>query len=117
MITRITREEAVDLLYGLIGTGMFHDEINDALEDIAKNISAEDDGLHIWGAPAEDVVTLYTSVREDLITDAIREENDRLYALYKYEPSLFEQDMLGESEEELSDETGDRTHEDLREEE
>ena len=64
----ITREEATDVLYGLLGTGILDQKIEDSVEEIAMIISHEkDDNLSLWGADDE-AVDLFVAKREDLIT-------------------------------------------------
>ena len=63
----ITREQAVEVLYMLINSGILDVHFDESLQEIANCIEAEEElGLHIWGAPSEDVSILYTSKRTDL---------------------------------------------------
>ena len=104
----ITREEAVQFLYRVMDSELISEEAELNLQEIANCIDGENDSLHLWGVPDKDVQTLYTSVREDLITDAYKAELDRLYQLYRFYPSKFEEDELiaeqdGEDDEQRDD--------------
>lgn len=62
----ITREEAKELMYDLINSGILSDEIETKLQDVANAIEYEQYGLHMWGASDEDVYTLAVSMRTDI---------------------------------------------------
>lgn len=101
----ISREDATEILDILIGSELLSDDINGALHDILVAIAAEDDGLHIWGIPDDDVMDLYTKSREEFITDTFKEHVDALYKAYRYTPSKHEQEIV---DEELAEEIGEQ---------
>lgn len=98
----ITREEAVETLYGLINSNVLDEELCDSIENIANCISAERDGLHLWNADDEEVAELYTSVRDNTPdAEAHMELCNKLYAKYCFGPSKVEMpDFMAGSEEE-----------------
>ena len=58
----ISREDACRTLIELVNSGIFSDEISDALEEIRLCIEAEQDrNIFLWGAKEEDWAELYTS--------------------------------------------------------
>lgn len=87
----IERDDAVRLLYSVINSGIVHDDLANALEEVAQCIAAENDGLHVWGVNSDDVAELYTSVRTD--TDEYKAHCDlcdELYQRYHFVPSEYE---------------------------
>ena len=79
----ITREEATDVLYSLLGAGILDQKIEDSVEEIAMIIGHEkDDNLSLWGADDE-AVDLFIAKREDLITPEWEAHLKELYEKYK----------------------------------
>ena len=66
----ITREEAVDVIYGLINGQLIEEELDEETEnlltDIAQCIEAEKIGIHAWGMDDKEWVFLHTAFRTDL---------------------------------------------------
>lgn len=101
----IERGNAIEFLLNMVNSGIMSDNINSALQDIANCIVGEEDGLHLWGAPDEDVATMYTEASEEALTKEFKEKADKLYAEYRFFPSKFEE------EQEIQNESGDSTDE------
>ena len=83
----ITRDEALEVLYDLINSGIIAEDLEEALEDIAKCIRAEDKerdlGIDIWGAEENDWIDLYILKREDLITPEWTQHCEEVYEKYR----------------------------------
>jgi len=94
----ITREKAVKRLYGVINSGIIDRELEEDLQEIANCISEEMYCLHTWGADAEEVGKLFTSYREDLITEELKKELADIDDKYSFEPSVFEASDLMKDE-------------------
>ena len=58
-----TRSEAIDTLCGLINTGIFSEETEESLRDIATCIENELGLLDIWGANQDNIGALWLSYR------------------------------------------------------
>lgn len=86
----IMREEAVEVLYDLISSGILSEEIEEKLQDIASCIEAENIGRHEWGVPREELGKLYASVRVDLITEDSIEDYERIHRKLTFLPSVDE---------------------------
>lgn len=86
----MSREDAIRLLYTLINSCILADEFEADLEELANIIQAEREGLHIWEADADEVTTLHTAVREDLITDDYLDKCRQIRAKYSFANSPFE---------------------------
>ena len=93
----IQREEAVQVLYNLINSGILKREYEDALEEIATCIEKEGQGLHMWGAE-DDAVELFVAYRKDLLTDEVKKKIKDTQEKYSFSPSPFEEDVFNENE-------------------
>lgn len=106
----ITRIDAIRKLDELINSAILSPEYEEDLQTIINCISAEEDGMHVWGAPDEDVVALYTSYNESEMTDELQKDLDKKYQRYAFGASEFEQEQLDmdiEEELELDNEADD----------
>ena len=83
----LTRQEAVEVLYELINSGILASDLQDALEDIVICIRSEDRdkdlGIDIWGAKEEDWTDLYIAKRADLITPEWKQHCKNVYEKYR----------------------------------
>lgn len=78
----ITKEEARDVLYELIGTGILKEELEDKIEEIHYILSSEiDHGLNLWGAD-DDVCELFGAIRSDLVTEEYYNKKKELWEKY-----------------------------------
>lgn len=108
----ITRENAIDVINDLICADVLSDEKMDALSDIRLAIEEERLGRHVWGAPDEWISKLHVAVREDLITDELINEYEKIHKGLVFNPSTFEtkeirdnirEDMENSTDEEVTD--------------
>lgn len=97
MSNAITREKAVETLYGLISSGILSADVEDDLQEIANAISNERYGLHMWGADDKEYDFLATSVRADLVTDEYKAEGERIWNKYSFEPSSYEEKEISDN--------------------
>ena len=110
----IKRNEAVQFLDALMASGMFSGEVNTALNDIIGCIQAEEDNLHIWGVDDEDVEDLYSTPKEEYMTDEYKVHIDELYGKYSFTPSIYEQKQFDaelKEMENINEGNGDTAHE------
>lgn len=81
----ITKEEAMDVLYELLGTGILKEELENKIEEIHSVLRHEiEDGLNLWGADDE-AGELFGCVRSDLITEEYEKRMKELWDKYKIE--------------------------------
>lgn len=95
----ITRNEAIDVLYCLINSGILDDELEAEIEEIACCIEKENEGYHLWGADAE-VGELFVARRQDQWTDELVSHLREIHDKYSFTPAPFER---AEFEERLSE--------------
>ena len=88
----INRETAVAFLCGLSGSPLLSDDVCDSLNEIANCIDAEQHGLHIWNAD-DDHGKLFVAYREDLLTDELKAELQKIADKYSFTPSPFEKEQ------------------------
>ena len=89
----ISRQRAIDVLYGLIKSDLLGEEVVEELQCIANCIEAEDNKLHMWDAPDEDYVKLnMCPCAENPNFEEFMAEVDEIYKRYKFTPSEFEQE-------------------------
>ena len=82
----ITRDEAINILYTLVNSGILSETLEEKLREIADNIEMEKIGYHFWGADREENAKLFTAVHVDCITPEFEEECERIddkYLLYR----------------------------------
>lgn len=78
----ITKQEAVDTLMDLIGTGIIREELEDKIEEIIHVLSHEiDDKLNLWGA-GDEAHELFVAVRSDLQTPEYEKRMNELWEKY-----------------------------------
>lgn len=81
----ITRQEAIETIESVAGSGIIKSELEDALYEIASVLKCEDeDKLSLWGAEDE-AGELFVAVREDLITPEYEQRMKELRDRYKME--------------------------------
>lgn len=103
----ISREEAIETLYEIIGSGIIAEEIEYRLQDIASCIEAELIGRHEWDADSHELSVLYTAKREDLVTDEDLAEYDRIHRKLTFVPSIDERIFIETNiREKIEDATG-----------
>ena len=90
----ITRDEAVELLFAMSESGMFSEDLNEKLADIASAIENEKYGLHLWGADNKEYGVLVTAVNEDMLTEEYVKEGQRIWDKYGFTPSPFEKEEI-----------------------
>ena len=78
----ISRDEAIQVLYQVMNSGIISEDIEEELQDIANCIEGEKKGLFLWGAD-DDHIDLFTARREDLIDDAWEQHLDELWEKYR----------------------------------
>ncbi len=93
----ITREKAADVLYELINAGVLDRELTSSLEDIARGISEEQYGRHVWGSEEDDWVKLHVAYRSDLMTDELVNELQAIDQKYSFIPAPYEAENLIEN--------------------
>lgn len=104
----LTRDEAGEVIYSVINSGIIDKDLVSDLEDVANGILCEKDGLHIWGAEDQDIADLYTAVRSDLITPEYQNHIDTLYDTYRFYASKFEKKEIEPEEDEEPEEEGEK---------
>lgn len=96
----ITRDDACSVLYSIINSGLFSEELDADLEEIANCISCEKDSLHMWGCEDQDMTDLYVCVRDDLVTPEYEAHVDKLFDTYRFYASKFESKEIEPDDEE-----------------
>lgn len=90
----LTREMACDLLMLLEESEILNEEITEQLSEVRLCIAAEMHGRHFWGADCDEYVKLHTAYRDELWTDELYEEVDRLDKKYTFEPAPYEDEEI-----------------------
>lgn len=93
----MTREEAVETLYELLESGILNDALEQEVQEIANCIEEENNGLHIWGADLDEIITIHTPKRADLITPEHIKECQKICEKYAFGLSPFEKEQESES--------------------
>jgi len=83
----ITRQEAINVLYQIMNSGIIDEELEDALQEIANCIEDENYlKIHSWGMPCNEYIKLHTSKRTDLPDyAAFIKECEEIYKRYSFE--------------------------------
>ena len=89
----ITRENAIDVLYEIVNSGILSEELEDDIQDIICCIEDEKDlGIHAWGMPDDEYSTLHTALRTDLPEYAdFKMQQEEILDYYKFSPSKAEE--------------------------
>ena len=78
----ITRKSAIETLNRLIISDILSDKLEEDLQQILNCISAEEDGLFLWGA-GDDADDLFVAMREELVTVDWAARCNEIFEKYK----------------------------------
>lgn len=92
----ITRDEAVETLIELAESGTLREDLADKLAEIASLIEHEREGMHYWGININDYYKMVTAYREDLITDKLMDDWERILEKYSFTPAPCEKQEIEE---------------------
>ena len=81
----INREEANEVLFELINSGILNAVLEDSVQEIATCINYEEKGLHLWGAD-DDCTELMVAKRQDLWTPEEIAKCEAISKKYKFTP-------------------------------